>query len=358
MLKERRFSRKITLGSVEIGGDAPISIQSMTKTDTRDVNMTVSQVNSLQEAGCDIVRIAVPDIEAAQCFAVIKEKTCLPLVADIHFDYKLALECIKNGADGIRLNPGNISSDSKIFLIIKKAKEKNIPVRIGVNSGSLENKIKEKYNGITPQAMVESTLNYIDYFEKENYTNFKISLKASNIKLMFESYKLLAAKVDYPFHIGVTEAGPSLKGIVKSAVGISALLKEGLGDTIRVSLTDKPENEVIAGHQILRSLGLRETGVDLISCPTCGRCEINLQELVGEVEEKVKKIQTPLTIAIMGCVVNGPGEASEADFGIAGGKNKGVVFSKGKKVKTVSESNLVDELINEVNKYLSCQKEE
>lgn len=356
MLRERRFSKKICLGGVEIGGNAPISVQSMTKTDTRDVNMTVKQINDLQEVGCDIVRIAVPDIEAALCFEAIKEKTNLPLIADIHFDYRLALECIEKGADGIRLNPGNIPSASKISLIIQKAKEKNIPVRIGVNAGSLEKKIKEKYKDITPHAMVESTLNYIEFFEKEKYTNLKISLKASNIKLMYESYRLLAAEVDYPFHIGVTEAGAFVGGIVKSSIGIGTLLKEGLGDTIRVSLTDKPENEVIVGHHILRTLGLRNKGVDLISCPTCGRCEVNLQEMVLEVEKKVRKIHAPLTIAIMGCVVNGPGEASEADFGIAGGKERGVVFSKGKKVKIVSESKLVDELMNEIVKHLNCQE--
>ncbi|MDK2984942.1 MAG: (E)-4-hydroxy-3-methylbut-2-enyl-diphosphate synthase [Clostridia bacterium] len=358
MLKKRRKTRKIKLGNVEIGGNSPISVQSMTNTDTRDVKSTIEQIKRLENAGCEIVRVAVPDMEAAKRLAEIKNNITIPLIADIHFDYRLALESIKQGVDGLRLNPGNIGSLTKVKQVVENAREKNIPIRIGVNAGSLDKKLLDKYGGVTPAALVESALEHINYLEKLNYTNLKISLKASNIELMFHAYKLLAEKVDYPFHIGVTEAGTVLTGAVKSSVGITLLLNEGLGDTLRVSLTGPPEKEVQVGYDILRCLGLRERGVQLISCPTCGRCGIDLQALAEEVEKRTSGIQKHLKVAVMGCPVNGPGEAREADVGIAGGKEKGLLFSKGKKLKTVPQNQLVDELMKEIDKILDEGKEE
>ncbi len=357
MLNKRRESKKIKLGNIEIGGNAPISIQSMTNTDTRDYKSTVEQIYKLTDAGCEIVRVAVPDMESAYNLKKIKDNIAIPLIADIHFDYKLALESIKEGVDGLRLNPGNIGSFEKVRSVVDRAKDKNIPIRIGVNAGSLDKKMLEKYNGVTSEAMAESALSHINYLERLNYTNIKVSLKASNIKLMLKAYKILAKKVQYPFHIGVTEAGTIFTGAVKSSVGITLLLREGLGDTLRVSLTGPPEKEVKVGFDILRNLGLRKEGVQIISCPTCGRCNINLQELAEEVEKRTIKIQKPLKIAVMGCIVNGPGEAKEADVGIAGGKNKGIVFVKGKKVKTVAKENLLDELMFQINKVIENNEE-
>jgi (E)-4-hydroxy-3-methylbut-2-enyl-diphosphate synthase len=357
LLKKRRESKKIKVGNIEIGGNSPISVQSMTNTDTRDYKNTADQIHKLTEEGCEIVRVAVPDMEAASNLGKIKDNISIPLIADIHFNHKLALESIKQGVDGLRLNPGNIGSFEKVKKVVENARDRCIPIRIGVNAGSLEKTILDKYNGITPEAMVESALSHINYFEKLNYTNIKVSLKASNIKIMISAYKLLAEKVNYPFHIGVTEAGTAFTGAVKSAVGITLLLREGLGDTLRISLTGPPEKEVKVGYDILKSLGLREEGVQIISCPTCGRCNINLQELAEEVEKRTVKINKPLKIAVMGCIVNGPGEAKEADVGIAGGKNNGIVFVKGKKLKTVPQDKLLEELMLQINKIIDTKEE-
>ncbi len=344
----RRKTRPIFIGKVQVGGGAPVSVQSMTKTDTRDAVATIEQIKQLALDDCEIIRVAVPDREAAAALPAILKEASIPLVADIHFDHLLALEAIKAGVAGLRINPGNIGSRHKVEVVVKAASEKGIPLRIGVNAGSLEKELVVRYGGITAEAMAESALRHVAILEKLNFYNIKISLKSSNVPLMLDAYRLLAAQVDYPFHIGVTEAGTLRSGTVKSAVGIGILLNEGIGDTIRVSLTGNPEHEVRVGYEILKSLGLRRRGVELISCPTCGRTRIDLIRIAGEVEERLQGLDRPLKVAVMGCVVNGPGEAREADVGIAGGKGTGLIFRKGVIVRRVPEDRLVDELLKEI----------
>jgi (E)-4-hydroxy-3-methylbut-2-enyl-diphosphate synthase len=345
---ERRKTRPVFVGRVQVGGGAPISVQSMTKTDTRDPVSTVEQINQLAAGGCEIIRAAVPDREAAAALPDILKGISIPLVADIHFDHRLALEAIKAGVDGLRINPGNIGSRSKVEEVVSSAQGHGIPIRIGVNAGSLEKELLSEFGGVTPAAMAESAMRHIHILEELNFVNIKLSLKASHVPLMLEAYRLIAEKVDYPLHIGVTESGTLRSGTVKSAVGIGILLAEGIGDTIRVSLTGHPSHEVRVGFEILKTLGLRSRGVEIISCPTCGRTEIDLIKIAGEVEERLKGLDRPLKVAIMGCVVNGPGEAREADLGIAGGKGFGLIFRKGEILRKVPEDSLVDELLREI----------
>jgi (E)-4-hydroxy-3-methylbut-2-enyl-diphosphate synthase len=344
----RRKTRAVFVGRIQVGGGAPISVQSMTKTDTRDPVSTVEQINQLTKDGCEIIRAAVPDVEAAAALPDILKGISIPLVADIHFDHRLALEAIKAGVDGLRINPGNIGSRNKVEEVVRAAHGQGIPIRIGVNAGSLEKELLAKFGGVTADAMVESAMRHINILEDLNFTNIKLSIKASNVPLMLEAYRLIAEKVDYPLHIGVTESGTLRSGMVKSAVGIGILLSEGIGDTIRVSLTGHPGHEVRAGFDILRALGLRSRGVEFISCPTCGRTSIDLIKIAGEVEEKLQGLDRPLKVAIMGCVVNGPGEAREADVGIAGGKGFGLIFRKGEILRKVPEDSLVEELLKEI----------
>ena len=352
---QRRKTRQIKVGSVAIGGDAPVSVQSMTNTDTRDVIATVEQTNQLAAAGCEIVRVAVLDTEAAAAIKEIKSRITIPLIADIHFDYKLALEAMANGVDGLRINPGNIGTEEKVRAVVDAAREKGIPIRIGVNAGSLEKKLLERYGHATPQAMAESALGHVAILEKLNFQDIKISLKASDVPLMLEAYRLLAEKVDYPLHIGVTEAGTVRSGTIKSSVGVGALPAQGIGDSIRVSLTGHPVHEIRVGYEILKSLGLRERGPILISCPTCGRCQINLIQVAEEVEQRIQHLDKPIKVAIMGCIVNGPGEAREADIGIAGGKGVGLLFKKGEVVRKVPEEQLVETLLEEIEKLAGSE---
>ncbi len=331
-----------------IGGNAPISVQSMTNTDTRNIKETVRQIRRLEKAGCEIVRVGVPDMQAAYGLGKIKSAIRIPLVADIHFDYKLALEAINQGVDGLRLNPGNIGSASRVRDVTRAAMERSTPIRIGVNSGSVEKQLLEKYGGPTPEAMVESALGHVAILEKSGFNHIKISLKASDVMRTVDAYRLLSNTVDYPLHVGVTEAGTLTQGCVKSSLGIGILLAEGIGDTIRVSLSAPPEKEIEVGFAILRSLGLRRQGVNLISCPTCSRTEIDLLGLATKVEKAVRSIKAPLSVAVMGCVVNGPGEAKEADIGIAGGKGRGILFKKGKVVGTFQEKDLLKALLDEI----------
>jgi (E)-4-hydroxy-3-methylbut-2-enyl-diphosphate synthase len=348
----RRKTRVIRVGQVAVGGDAPVSVQSMTNTDTRDAAATARQIRELALAGCEIVRVAVPDEQAAVALKEIKSGINVPLIADIHFDYKLALQAIRAGVDGLRINPGNIGSRSKVAEVVRAAGDAQVPIRIGVNAGSLEKELLEKYGKATAQAMVESALGHIGILEDLNFSDIKISLKASDIPLMLEAYRLLAGRVDYPFHIGVTEAGTLRSGIVKSAVGIGALLAEGIGDTLRVSLTGDPLHEVKTGYEILKALGLRQRGIEFISCPTCGRTQIDLIRIANEVEDRLQFVDKPLKVAVMGCSVNGPGEAREADIGIAGGRGAGLLFKKGRTVRKIEEADLVEELIKEVENML------
>lgn len=348
---ERRKTKKVKVGRIEIGGNAPISVQSMTNTDTRDVEATIKQVLELEAAGCDIVRLAVFDEECANTIQEIKKVTDIPLVADIHFDYRLALAAIEKGVDKLRINPGNIGGYSQVQEVVAAAKERNVPIRIGVNSGSLKKEILYKY-GNTPQAMVESALEHVAILERLGYENIVISLKASSVMKTIEAYRLMSQRVDYPLHLGVTEAGTAFSGTIKSAIGIGTLLAEGIGDTLRVSLTASPVEEVKVGREILKALGLRPYGIEIISCPTCGRCNIDLMGLTQRLEEKLKGIDYPLKVAVMGCVVNGPGEAREADIGIAGGKGKVALFKKGKVISTIPEDKAVEVLISEIRKII------
>ncbi len=340
----RRITREIRLGNVLIGGDNPVSIQSMCNTHTQDVAATVSQILLLEKAGCEIIRVAVPDIDAALAIKEIKKQINIPLIADIHFDYRLAIQAVESGVDGLRLNPGNIGSYQNVLAVVDVLKEKQIPVRIGVNSGSLSKEKITKY-GVTAEAIIESALEHVTLLEKAGYEEIKISVKASSVPLTIESYRLLSKKVNYPLHLGVTEAGTTWSGTIKSAVGIGTMLAEGIGDTIRVSLTADPVEEVYTAKEILKSLNLRQ-GLNIISCPTCGRTEIELIRMAEEVRTRLEKYaDKPLTIAVMGCVVNGPGEAREADFGLAGGKGEGLIFRKGEIIKKVQQEHLVDELV-------------
>ena len=352
----RRKSRQLKLGNMFIGGDAPISVQSMTNTKTENVEATVNQIRELTALGCDVIRCAVPDLRAARALAAIKEQISIPLIADIHFDYKLALEALDSGVDGLRLNPGNIGGEDGVAQVIEKASVHNIPIRIGVNAGSLPKDILLKYGHPTPEALVEAAWRHIKILERLDYQNIKISLKAHDVPLTIAAYRLMAEQCDYPLHVGITEAGTVNSGIIKSAVGIGALLAEGIGDTIRVSLTGDPVNEDRVAYQILKALGLREYGPTLISGPTCGRTQINLEKLALEVEKRLENIKDPITVAVMGCVVNGPGEAREADIGIAGGISEGLIFKKGKIIKKVSEEEIIDALFAEIDKILIERK--
>ncbi len=348
----RKKTRRIYVGNVPIGDGAPIAVQSMTNTDTRNVPATLAQIAELAGAGCEIIRVAVPDREAALALREIKKASPLPIIADIHFDYRLALAALEAGVDGLRINPGNIGGRSKVREVVVAARERRVPVRIGVNAGSLEKELLERYGGPAPQAMLESALRHVAMLEEHGYDQIKISLKASDVPLMLEAYRLLAEKVDYPLHIGVTEAGTVRSGLVKSAVGIGALLAQGIGDTVRVSLTGHPVHEVKAAYDILGALGLRRRGVELISCPTCGRTQVDIISLAEQVEERLKHITRPLKVAVMGCVVNGPGEARQADVGIAGGKGQGLIFRQGRILRKVPEERLLDELLREVEAIL------
>ena len=347
---ERRKTRQISIGTVKIGGDAPISVQSMTKTDTRDIQKTVHQIRLLERAGCEIIRVAVVDEEAAHAIARIKKKIGIPVIADIHFHSRLALMAMESGADGLRINPGNIGGGDRLKPIVKEAKNRSLPIRIGVNSGSLEKDLLKRFGGATPEAMVSSALRAIEWMEDLGFHLIKISLKASDVLRTVEAYRLFSKKADYPLHLGVTEAGKGSGAVIKSSIGIGVLLSEGIGDTLRISLTGDPVEEVRVGYEILRALNIRKRGVEIISCPTCGRCEVSLSRLVDRIERDVKKMATPLTVAIMGCVVNGPGEAKEADIGIAGGKGAGVLFREGKVVRKLKEKDFVSVLLSEIQK--------
>ena len=344
-------SRVVKVGPYSLGGNNPVRIQSMCNTDTRDVAATVKQILALEKAGCEIVRVTVPDMVAAKAVGKIKKKIHIPLVVDIHFDYKLALECVAQGADKIRINPGNIGSREKVEAVVKACKAKKIPIRIGVNSGSIEKDLVEKY-GVTPKAAVESALRHVRILEKLDFHDILISIKFSDVPRMVEGYRMLAKKVNYPLHLGVTEAGTSYVGIIKSALGIGILLHEGIGATIRVSLTADPCEEIRPGFEILKALKLRKYGPEMISCPTCGRTEIDLIGLAGKVEKVLEGIDKPIKVAVMGCVVNGPGEAREADIGVAGGKKMGAIFAKGKVIKSVPENKILPELLKEIKKII------
>lgn len=334
-----------------IGGSAPIAVQSMTNTQTQNVTATVSQIKRLEEAGCEIVRVAVPDQEAAEAIQLIKKEISIPLIADIHFDYRLAIASARAGADGLRLNPGNIGNKKKIKAVVDAAGNHGIPIRVGINSGSLEKDLLTKYNGVTPEGMVESAMRHLDLLASMDFHNVKLSIKASDVFRTVAAYRLLASKTDVPLHLGVTEAGSLYSGIVKSALGIGMLLAEGIGDTIRVSLTRDPVEEIRVGFEILKALGIRQHGPEIISCPTCGRCGIDLFKIVEEVESVLLTKPVPIKIAIMGCVVNGPGEAKEADIGIAGAEGKGILFRKGKVIKKFPQDKLAQVLLEEVEKY-------
>ncbi len=347
---KRRFSKQIKIGKVKIGGNAPVTVQSMTSTPTKDVDATVGQINRLSNAGCEIIRVAVPDTEAALALKKIVAQISIPIIADIHFDHRLALLAMENGVNGLRLNPGNIGGKKKIKEIVSAARYQDIPIRIGVNAGSLEKTILKKFGHPTPEAMVESAMDHVRILEDLNFDLIKISLKSSNVNQMISAYRILSKKVDYPLHLGVTEAGTLISGTVKNSIGIGVLLSEGIGDTIRVSLTHDSVEEVKVAYEILKALGLRQRGIEIISCPTCGRCQIDLFKLAEEVENSLSNISAPLKVAIMGCVVNGPGEAREADIGVAGGQGQGTLFKKGKVIKKVAESDLADSLIKEVRK--------
>lgn len=344
------MKREVNIGGVKIGGNNPVAIQSMCNTDTRDVKATVNQILKLEEAGCEIIRVAVPDMEAAEAIKKIKEQIHIPLVVDIHFDYKLALESMKNGADKVRINPGNIGSKERVKAVVDMAKAGGIPIRIGVNGGSLEKNLLEKYGSVTADALVESALGHIAILDELNFNDIVVSIKVSNVPKMLEAYRKFNAISDIPLHVGVTEAGTVRSGTIKSAVGIGALLSEGIGDTIRVSLSADPVEEIYAAYDILRILELRKSGVEFVSCPTCGRTQIDLISIASEVEKRVAKLDKHIKVAVMGCAVNGPGEARDADIGLAGGKGECLIFSHGKILRKVPEAVAVEELMKEVEK--------
>lgn len=346
----RRPSTPIQIGAVTVGGNAPVSVQSMTNTPTQNVDATVAQIRQLEAAGCEIVRVAVPDEGAADAIKSIKSGITIPLIADIHFDHRLAIRAAKAGADGLRLNPGNIGGPDKVRAVVACAQDHGIPIRIGVNAGSLEKDLMDRHGGATPAAMVESALRHTALLQALDFHMIKLSLKASDVGRTLAAYRLLAKQTDLPLHIGVTEAGSLYSGIVKSALGIGMLLAEGIGDTLRVSLTRDPVEEVRVGYEILKALGIRRRGPEIIACPTCGRTQIDLFDVVAKVEARVQTFKTPIKIAIMGCVVNGPGEAREADIGIAGGSGMGILFKKGKVIRKVPEAELVEALMQEIER--------
>jgi len=345
----RRNTRRILVGNVPVGAGAPISVQSMTNTDTRDVGATVDQIRRLTLAGCEIIRVAVPDMDAAAAIADIKKQIEIPVIADIHFDYKLAVAAAQAGADALRINPGNIGGRKKIKAVTDAARDCGIPIRIGVNAGSLEKDILKKNNGVTADGLVESAVRQIEMMDSLGFADLKIAIKSANVPMTLDAYRQLAGKCDFPFHVGVTEAGGLYSGIVKSAIGIGMLLADGIGDTLRVSLTRDPVEEVRVGFEILKALGIRQRGPDIISCPTCGRCKIDLFSIAEKVEQALMTRTAPIRVAVMGCVVNGPGEAREADVGIAGGDGDGVLFKKGKVIKRVPEADLVAVLLDAVS---------
>jgi (E)-4-hydroxy-3-methylbut-2-enyl-diphosphate synthase len=350
-METRRKTRTIYVGKVPVGGGHLVAVQSMTKTNTLDVEATVKQIQSLESAGCEIIRLAVPNMKAAKVLGSIKKSVSIPVIADIHFDWRLALEAIRQGIDGLRINPGNIGAKWKIKEVVTAAKNNLIPIRIGINAGSLEKDLLKKYGHPKPEALVESAERSITMLEGMDFTNIKISLKGSDVLTTVDAYRLFSDKYDYPLHIGVSESGPPSTGIIKSSLGCGILLSEGIGDTMRVSLTAEPEEEVRVAYEILKALGLRKKGAEIVSCPTCGRCGIDLTGLATEVEYRLRKINKPMKIAVMGCVVNGPGEAREADIGIAGGKGIGILFRKGKIIKKVKEKDLFDELMREISQW-------
>lgn len=354
----RRLSKQISIGNVKVGGDAQISVQTMTKTDTRNVDATLKEISRLALAGCDIIRLAVPDADAATSLKKIVEKSPIPVIADIHFDHKLAIISAESGVHGLRLNPGNISSEQKVKEVVQAAKERQIPIRVGVNSGSLDKAMKEKYGGVTAEALAESALDEVHRLEKFGFDLIKIAVKAFELDTMTDAVKLVAKSCEYPIHLGVTESGLPEEGIVRSSIGIGNLLMNGIGDTIRVSLTGDSAIEIKTGIQILKSLKLRESGPVIVSCPTCGRCQIPLQDIAQQVKNRLMGIKVPFKVAVMGCIVNGPGEAEQADFGIAGGKESGLVFKNGKIIKSLPANSLVDGLIEEIYKKLNKKVEQ
>ena len=345
---DRKKTRKVKVGTCYIGGDAPVSIQSMTNSDTRDVKETLKQINELYKAGCEIIRCAVPDMEAANALEEICKESPIPVVADIHFDYKLALEAIKNGVSALRINPGNIGKVDKVRIVAEAAKAKSIPIRIGVNAGSLEKDILERDGKPTAKGLVESALRHVRILEGLDFYDIVVSIKSSDVSMMIEAYRLMSESCNYPLHLGVTESGTPFRGTIKSSIGLGTLLAEGIGDTIRVSLTSDPVEEVKVAKEILKALGLRKNGLQFISCPTCGRTQINLIKIAEEVEKRLENINKNIKVAVMGCAVNGPGEAREADIGIAGGRGEGLIFKKGIIVKKVKEEELIEELMKEI----------
>lgn len=347
---QRKMTRQIHVGGVAVGGGAPIAVQTMCNTDTRDVEATVDQINRMQAAGCDITRLAVINMDAAKAIAHIKQQTTLPIVADIHFDYRLALQCVESGVDAVRINPGNIGSDERVRMVANACRERGIPIRIGVNGGSLEKEILKKYGSPCPEALVESALYHVRLLEQFDFHDIAISIKSSDVQNMIAGYRLLSQKVDYPLHLGVTEAGTYHMGLIKSAVGIGSLLCDGIGDTIRVSLTDDPVKEIAAGIDILKACGIRKEGIRFVSCPTCGRTTIDLITLAQQAEQRFAHIDKPLKVAIMGCVVNGPGEAREADIGVAGGNGEGILFRHGEILRRVPYEQILDALQEELDK--------
>ncbi len=352
---KRRVSREIQIGNVWIGGNHPIAIQSMTNTKTEDVEATVKQILALEAAGCEIIRCAAPTMEAAQAFSEIKKQIHIPLVADIHFDYRLAIAAMENGADKVRINPGNIGSKEKIKAVVDVARERNIPLRVGVNSGSLEKHLIEKYGGVTAEGLVESALHQAELIEDMGYQNLVISIKSSDVLMCVKAHELIADRTDYPLHVGITESGTVTSGNIKSSIGLSLILGQGIGDTIRVSLTADPVEEIASAKQILKTLGLRKGGIEVVSCPTCGRTRIDLIGLAKQVEELVKGYPLDIKVAVMGCVVNGPGEAREADLGIAGGIGEGLLIRKGEVLRKVKEVELLSELKAELDALVAKQ---
>ena len=345
---DRKKTRKVKVGSVYVGGDAPVSIQSMTNTDTRDVEATLKQIRELYNAGCEIIRCTVPDMEAAEAIKEIVKQSPIPVVADIHFDYKLALKVVENGISAVRINPGNIGNIERVRMVAEACKAKNIPIRIGVNSGSLEKEILERDGKPTAKGLVESALAHVKILEAVDFNDIVISIKSSDVRMMIDAYRLMSEKVDYPLHLGVTESGTPFRGTIKSSIGIGTLLAEGIGDTIRVSLTSDPIEEIKVAKEMLKALGLRKGGLEFVSCPTCGRTQIKLIEIANEVEKRLEGINKDIKVAVMGCVVNGPGEAREADIGIAGGKGEGIIFKKGQIIKKCKEEELIEELMKEI----------
>lgn len=347
-MAHRKRTRKIHVGNVPVGGGSPVTVQSMTKTDTRDVRSTVRQIRDLAKTGCEIIRVAVPDKEAAAALGRIKRGSPIPVIADIHFDWRLALEAVRQGVDGLRVNPGNIGARWKVAEVVAAASGENVPIRVGVNAGSLHGKLLRKYGHPCPEALVESAAEHISILESMNFRDIKVSLKASSVPTTVEAYRLFSKRFRYPLHVGISEAGPFFTGVIKSSVGLGILLSEGIGDTVRVSLSAAPAEEVRVAYEILKSLSLREKGASIVSCPTCGRCEIDIRGLASKVEHRLRDFDKPITVAVMGCVVNGPGEAREADVGIAGGKGSGILFRKGKIIRTLREEDLFDTLMEEI----------